>query len=134
MKKRLPLLAGLLCLAVSCQNNRMEEPLLESDTLLLKVGDTVVHTFDEANGQLGFSPDRYEFRVSNDDMSDYFVLSCSEMPVEAGQSLKANIVWTGRSGVQRRSNVPMKVQKIQGGTIWLWSSREHVAAIVKELR
>ena len=127
------LLAAAAALS-ACNPGQMEEPLLHVDGVLLKVGDNVVLSLDPDEGQLGFSAGKKEFRAGTDDMSGYFVITCSELPVEEGQHITADVLWTGPNGIQRRGRVKMKVQQIRGGSIWLWSSRDRIAAVVKDLR
>ena len=135
MKKLLPILFLATLAALSaCNPSQMEEPLLHIDGVLLQVRGQVILSLSPDEGQLGFSADRKEFRAGTDDMSEYFVLNCSELPVEEGQHLTADVLWTGPNGIQRRGRVKMKVQQIRGGSVWLWSSRDRIAAVVKDLR
>ena len=135
MKRYARILLLLTALLGLCACEReMEEPPLHVGGVLLQVRGEIVLALSPDEGQLGFSADRKEFRAGTDDMSEFFVISCSELPVEEGQHLTADIRWTSHNGIQRRGRVSMKVQQIQGGSIWLWSSRDRIAAVVKDLR
>ena len=131
---RILLLSAALATLCACNPHQMEEPLLHVEGVLLQVGDNVVLSLAPDEGQLGFSAGKKEFRAGTDDMSEYFVISCSELPVEEGQHITADVLWTSQAGIQRRGRVKMKVQQIRDGNIWLWSSRDRIAAIVKDLR
>ena len=133
MKRLFPIFLVLMIGAVSCRGPQMDEVLLESDDVLLKVNSTVVFSLAECDGQIGFCADRKTFRAGTDDMSEYFVLRCSELPSEEGQDLSAELRWTTATGIQQRI-IKMKVQQIKGGTIWLWAAQDKIAVIVKELQ
>lgn len=127
------LLAAVAALC-ACNPRQMDEPLLQAEGVLLQVDGKLILSLAPDEGQLGFNEAKREFRAGKDDMSEYFCINCSELPVEEGQHLTADVLWTGPNGIQRRGRVNMKVQQIRGGSIWLWSSHDRIAAVVKDLR
>ena len=82
----------------------------------------------------GFNRTRKEFRAGNDDMTSYFVLTCSEIPRTKGQEIKGSIQWTSGSSVKSSGNLVFKVEKYEDtGLVWLWDSTDKTGAVVKIL-
>lgn len=120
----------LLC---SCEKNKVDEAFLESSDLCLIDGGVTIHTYDPLTWQVGYNESKKEFRVFNDTMSDYYVLTCSKLPTEKGQELTATVKWSGKS-ITTRNNVSFRVEKIDNqGRIWLWSKKSRIAVSVRSL-
>ena len=129
------LLAGLLLAGLlSCgRTAEMDPDLLQSETLCLKIKDRLVFTFDDDFHQAAYNPSLHQFRMGNDDMSEYVVLTCSEAIV-SGKTVTANMEWTANNSIQKHEGIAFKAEKISDdGTVWLWSSSDRIAAIVKIL-
>lgn len=135
MKRLLPLLLPLLLLTASCvREARIDEELILSEIPCLQIKGKRIHTYDPANWQLAWNASLHRFRAGNDNMSEYFVLTCSDTPAEAGQSLDVSLSWTQNNGIQQRS-LPLKVEKISDdGTVWLWNGKESIGAVVRILQ
>ena len=85
-------LAVLAC--TGCKEKvEMDLDMYNSEQVSLMVKGKKVFTFDEGNGQLGFNRTLRQFRTGNDDMTSFFVLTCSELPREEGQEIRADIQW-----------------------------------------
>lgn len=138
MKKNILKYTAALALAVtasSCQKNQPDEEFLESDNLCLIVEGRTVHRYDPLTWQLGFSEVTREFRVHNDSMSDYYILICKETPVRQGQTIHADIIWSGSSTINSKRNLTFEIRKTDSrGRIWLWSKRSRIAVSVMSLR
>ena len=87
MRKYLPILALLVLAFTGCDNKKVEMDLdmYNSEQVSLMVRGKKVFVFDELNGQLAYNRTLRQFRAGNDDMSNYFVLTCSDLPREEGQ-------------------------------------------------
>ena len=78
-------LAVLAC--TGCKEKvEMDLDMYNSEQVSLMVKGKKVFTFDEGNGQLGFNRTLRQFRTGNDDMTSFFVLTCSELPREMKSS------------------------------------------------
>ena len=121
-------------LVISCVHDNFDTALLDDSTPRLIVGGKTVRQYNQADGQLGYNASRNEFRVSNDTMSEYFVLTCSDSPVSEGRKIKCDVSWTTPSGKQKRTGITFRVELMEDDTIWLWSSSESVSAVVKVLQ
>lgn len=135
MRKYLYIIA-LVLLCTGCHKKKVEMDLdmYNSNQVSLMVKGKKVFTFDEATGQLGYNRSLKQFRAGNDDMTSYFVLTCSELPRQEGQEITGNLQW-GSGGSGKSSNgLTFKVEKYDDtGLVWLWSSADKTGAVVKIL-
>ncbi len=137
MRKYLYLIAILILTATGCrekENPGMDSGMYESNQVCLMVKGKLVYTFDEGEGQLAFNRTLKQFRAGNDDMTSYFVLTCSEAPRSQGQEIRADIQWTSGSSVKSTNGLTFKVEKYDNtGLVWLWNSTDKTGAVVKIL-
>ena len=136
MRKYLPILALLVLAFTGCDNKKVEMDLdmYNSEQVSLMVRGKKVFVFDELNGQLAYNRTLRQFRAGNDDMSNYFVLTCSDLPREEGQEIRADLQWKSDNAVKNTSGVTLKVEKYDGtGLVWLWNATDKTGAIVKIL-
>jgi len=96
----------------------------------------LVYTFDEGEGQLAFNRTLKQFRAGNDDMTSFFVLTCTnELPRTKGQEIRANFRYTSGNSVKSSNDLTFKVEKYEEktGLAWLWNSTDKTGAVVKIL-
>ena len=119
MKKLLMLI--LVFAAVSCNRFDMDEILLlRNDVSLTWKGE---EQFSNAPVlcQMGFNASRNEFRAQTDNLSSWFVIRCSEMPIAEGDEIEADISWTGAKDTRSMKALKFKVEKVSSdGMIWMW--------------
>ncbi|MBR1871647.1 MAG: hypothetical protein IJ795_00375 [Bacteroidales bacterium] len=125
------LIAALLGL-VSCRDKVNEEFLL-SESLCLEDNGKVIFSYDPASCQVSCNPQKHLFRVMTDNTSSWYSVECETMPTTAGQSVTASVKWSVPGSVQNLSSMDMRVEKIEGGKIWLWSPRRKIAVSVMKL-
>ena len=114
----------------SCRRGRFSSAFVESDEIRLQVGGSVQLRYDPLKYQLSFSRDLREFRVSTDNMSDFFCLSLDGIPSEEGQVLGGRLVWTTHTDVLTKNNLALEVLHLEGGKVWLWSEDARIGACV----
>jgi type III secretory pathway lipoprotein EscJ len=134
MRKYLYIIALLTLLLCGCKKKvEMDLDMYNSNQVSLMVKGKKVFTFDEANGQLGYNRSLRQFRAGNDDMTSYFVLTCSELPRSEEQEIRATLQYSsGSSG--KSMDITLKVEKYDDtGLIWLWNSVDKTGAVVKTL-
>ena len=121
MRKYLYILTLAVLACTGCDKKvEMDLDMYNSEQVSLMVKGKKVFTFDEATGQLGYNRTLRQFRTGNDDMTSFFVLTCSELPREEGQEIRADIQWTSGSSVKTTSGIVLKVEKYDGtGLVWL---------------
>ena len=135
MRKYLYILALAVLASTGCKEKvEMDLEMYNSEQVSLMVKGKKVFTYDEGTGQLGYNRTLRQFRTGNDDMTSFFVLTCSDLPREEGQEIQADIQWTSGSSVKTTSGVTLKVEKYDGtGLVWLWNAADKTGAIVKIL-
>ena len=112
----------------------MDLDMYNSDQVSLMVKGKKVFTFSEENGQLAFNRTLRQFRAGNDDMTEYFVLTCSELPRQEGQEIRADLKRGSGNSNKTTSGIVFKVEKYDGtGLVWLWNATDKTGAIVKIL-
>ena len=134
MRKYFYIIALLTLLLCGCKKKvEMDLDMYNSNQVSLMVKGKKVFTFDEANGQLGYNRSLRQFRAGNDDMTSYFVLTCSELPRSEEQEIRATLQYSsGSSG--KSMDITLKVEKYDDtGLIWLWNSVDKTGAVVKTL-
>ena len=128
------LLTALAVLTACEKKVEMDPELYNSDQVSLMVKGKKVFTFTEGTMQLGYNRSLRQFRAGNDDMTSYFVLTCSEPPTAKGQEIRAEIKWTSGSSVKTSSGLTFKVEKYEDtGLVWLWCAADKTGAVVKIL-
>ena len=133
MRKYL-LIIALVLLSAGCRKKvEMDLEMYNSDQVSLMVKGKRVFTFDESTCQLGYDRTKRQFRAGNDDMTSYFVLTCSEAPRSQGQEIRADLQWTSGSSSKSTKGIIFKVEKYETGLVWLWNSTDKTGAVVKIL-
>ena len=134
MRKYLFIIA-LVLLSAGCKKKvEMDLEMYNSNQVSLMVKGKKVFVYDEGTCQLGYNSTKRQFRAGNDDMTSYFVLTCSEAPRSQGQEIRADIQWTSGSSVKSTNGLTFKVEKYDNtGLVWLWNSTDKTGAVVKIL-
>lgn len=120
--------------AISCTRYDVEEVLLEKEEISLSWKGTLKMKYDENTWQTAFNRDRNEFRVHDDNMSDWFKVTCRRPVTSKGQEVTADIEWTEQSSIRKRNGLTLTVERMEDdGRIWLWNKSEGLAIVVKML-
>lgn len=132
--RRLRVIFLLLLVALAgCQDERQRNAFCENEGVRLMVGGSIAFNYEPNTCQLAFSRDRREFRAFTDTMSDFFVAELSQLPVNLGQRLTANLVWTTEREVLTRKNLTLEVVRLEGDMVWLWSDAGRIGLTVRIL-
>ena len=113
------IIASVLCM-MSC--NRGLEPdssFIAGSQVQLKVAGNVIYTYNPLTWQLGYNPTAREFRVSDDQMKNYYIVNCSSIPSSVGQKIDATVTWTTAGGTKSIKG-RFEVAKAEKDTYWLW--------------
>lgn len=126
----LVIIVALSMLLCSCNESRFRNAFLSNDTVRLQIGSTLQFEYDPLTCQAACNIEKKQFRVQTDNTSDFYVLTLSDVPTSIGQSLSADLVWTTPTDILKRNNLSLEVIKIEGETVWLWSSSSRIGVIV----
>lgn len=122
----------LASMAFVCCNGRhgYDRSFTDSDTISLTVNKVAVFQYDPMTCQLGYNDAKREFRVSTDNMSDYFVLTLSKIPSSKDERVTGDITWTGEDFIKDLRNQSFETVKVERGKIWLWCQASKLAVII----
>ncbi|MBO5419710.1 MAG: hypothetical protein J6A22_06450 [Bacteroidales bacterium] len=121
--------------ANGCKEYNVEEILLLRDDISLTVKGETVISYDATYYQLGFNVQRNEFRVHDDAMANFFILTCSEVPSAEGEVIYGDIIWTGTTRTYSETGLQFSVEKTDDtGLIWLWNTSKKIGVVIKDLR
>ena len=135
MKVRNILLCLTAALALVCCDGKKgyDRSFTESDTISLTVNKQKVFEYDPFTCQLGYNDAKKEFRVSTDNMSDYFVITLSKIPASKDEQVTGSITWTGDDYNRELRNQTFQTVKVERGKIWLWNQANKLAVIIPVL-
>ncbi|MCI1785864.1 MAG: hypothetical protein LKI59_06990 [Bacteroidales bacterium] len=135
--KRLSLLICILTILpfTSCRHDEEIDPdFINTDNISLTIKGSVKFTYDGLNCQLGYNPDQNKFTVSNDSMSEYYMLKLESTPSEKGQKAKGDLLWTESSDINTKTGLEFETENISSdGRIWLWNYKYGIGVIVRKL-
>jgi len=128
------LVAGLSALLLSsCNESRFRNAFASNDSIRLQIGSTLQFEYDPLTCQTAYNSEKNQFRVQTDNTSDFYVITLSDTPTTVGQSLMADLVWTTPTDILKRNNLSLEVIKIEGETVWLWSSSSRIGVSIRML-
>jgi len=112
----------------------MEEILLTRSDISLTFRGGLEISYNPDTHQLGYNESRNEYRVYDDRISNWFILTCSAKPVSVGQSVTADISWTGRTGTKSIDDIIFMVEKTdEDGMVWLWNTSHSLGVVIRNL-
>lgn len=122
-------------LVSSCMSYDMDEILLTRDDISMTLKGDLCVAFDPLTCQLGYNPDKNEFRVYDDVIGNFFVLRCNKTPDTEGMTLTATINYTTSSSTTSLSGLSFSVERLDSdGTVWMWNSSKKIGIVVKKLK
>ena len=136
MKKTLMIAASVAALVLTSCNEKdeVDPSFLNTAEISLTVKGSSKFKYEAGTCQLGYNPVKNEYRVCNDDMSDYYIVDLQSVPTAANQKIKGSITWTESDNLITKSGLEFIVASISGdGMVWLWNGKEKIGAIVSTL-
>ena len=129
-KSFLLVLAAAALLAGACQS-KIDEAVLESPDLGLYQEGKPLIQYNPLKFQNAYNETLRQFRVHDDTMSEYFILTLDAIPTQVGQQVTGSL----RSSVTAdMSGLEFSVEKTDGeGRVWLWCKKRKLAATVQIL-
>ena len=137
MRRKYTILLALfaaLMVFPACNRDGFNKADFELTDVCLKVKGTIVYQYVSGASQMAFNRGRKEFRAGTDTMSDYFLLTMSEVPHEDGQTLTGSLQWTTDDDTPHMTGLSFKVERIgDDGTVWLWCPSQKILVVMKLL-
>ncbi len=139
MNMRKPIMATVAAMGIICgceQHVFTVEQFNETESISLSIKGARIIEYKAETHQMGFNLVECEFRVHDDDMANYFIIRCNEMPSTTGQKVTADIEYTTPDDVKSRNGLEFEVTDIEdsSGKIWLWNQKYQIGAVVKALQ
>lgn len=139
MKINIAIVSAMLSVAAglaACSPEAKPDPeFLAGQEIKLQINgqDKIVYQSDTY--QLGYSGSGCVFRVHNDEMSEYFVLTCSEPPEVEGQRIKCSLKYASGSDMESSTGMEFRVEKTDAasGMVWLWDSKRKTGVSVMKI-
>ena len=134
-KRHIAIMAVIAAIVSSCQQYNIEETLLMREDISLTVRNEVIMIYDPATWQLGQNVTTNEYRVHDDNMGNYFILTCDSKPWYAGQTIKADLKWTAPTRNMDETGLEFSVEKTDdNGLVWLWNSSRKIGIVIRNLQ
>mgnify|MGYP003310981443 FL=1 len=133
MKKAFLTLIIISSLA-GCINYDINEILLQREEISLTSKGVDQLTYDPLTCQMSYNESKNEFKVFRDNLSDWFVVTCDDRPVEEGQIIIASISWTAETNTHTIPDLEFEVMKTSDdGKIWMWCESAKIGVVVQIL-
>lgn len=133
--KRFIIIFILAVLSSGCSPEGKEFVFMESSDISLSWKGSVQVLFNEQTCQLAYNDKRHEYRVYDDRLGDWFTLSCSQKPVAEGETIVADVSWTGDRTPKSYKGLEFTVRRVnEDGLIWLWNERNRIGIIIKDIQ
>lgn len=132
MRKLFLILVLVLATFTGCRKSHVSDDFKLNSTLRMEIKGYITFLYDPLTCQISYNPDKYEFRVHSDNMSDFCMLRLDEMPGRVGQSVNGVASWTTGDDLHSKKTA-FEALKFEGGKIWLWSSSSRIAVVVQTL-
>ncbi|MBQ9310373.1 MAG: hypothetical protein IJ222_05840 [Bacteroidales bacterium] len=123
---------SVMMLACSCQEESLSQSFVEYGNLRIEIKGFTTFLYDPLSCQVSFNRDKCEFRVHSDNMSDFYSLTLDEFPSEAGMKVSGTVSWTTGNNLHNKKTT-FEVLKLEGDKVWLWSSKNRIALVVRSL-
>ena len=132
MRKLFLILVLMFAAFTGCRKSHVSDDFKLNSTLRMEIKGYITFLYDPLTCQISYNPDKYEFRVHSDNMSDFYMLRLDEMPGRVGQSVNGVASWTTGDDLHSKKTA-FEALKFEGGKIWLWSSSSRIAVVVQTL-
>lgn len=133
MMKRIIILA-ILAITSGCTMVDTFEVMLSLSEVSLTWKGEVQMLYSPKNCQLAFNDKDIEYRVFDDNLTNWFTVKCSERPTAEGETITADVAWTGEKSIKKVYKKEFEVVKVdEKGNIWLQNDSDKIGIIIKNI-
>lgn len=133
MRRIAIILLGAALVLCGCQEERLLSAFSARDEVRLQIGGEEKMCYDPLTCQLAYNPDKREFRVHTDNMSDFFSLTLSAIPVADEEEVRGSLTYTTRTDIVHKNNITLRAVRLEGDKIWLWSQSASIGIEIQVL-
>ena len=127
-------IALTLIAIAGCVGPQPDEILLPRTEISLTIKGDLAMEFEPTTCQIGYNSTRNEFRLINDNLSDWFIFRSDAVPTNVGQEVKASLEYTSQNATKKLTDLTFSVEKTAlDGTTWLWNKDKKIGVIIKVL-
>lgn len=119
---------------VGCVGPQPDEILLPRTEISLTIKGEAAMEFVPATCQIGYNSERNEFRLVDNNLSDWVIFRSDAAPTDVGQKVKASLEYTSQNSVKTLRDLTFSVEKTSPeGLVWLWNKDKKIGIIIKVL-
>ena len=130
-------LTGIITCLSGCidKNGSMTEADFVSKTsdISLTIKGKMQMQYDSRKHQLAFSEKECMFRVMDDELNNYFVVTLDRMPSKEGEHIKGKLIYTTDDDIPE-TDTEFSVAKLTDDKIWLWDNSGKIGVVVMIIR
>lgn len=132
--KRTIILIIIAAAASACNRYDIEEVLLIRNDISLTWKGKEQIVYDPIECQLSHNHETNTFRVYDDALANWFMISCRARPSHEGQELSADVSWTTDNDTKHEKGLTFRVEKIdESGQVWMWNKSKNIGIVIKNL-
>ena len=127
--------AALALILSGCSNkSRMNEAefVTTVSDISLTINGERIFTYYEKNHQLAYDQGKSQFRVMDDDLDNFMVVTLSKMPGNVGDIVDASITYTTDDDILERA-ASFTVSRLDNDKCWLWNEKGKIGVVVTVL-
>ena len=138
MKRKIPYILSIAVMAASLTGCLSESTMGEADfvskvsDISLIVNGRTQMKFDEDRHQIAYNEISGQFRVMDDDLNNYFVITLGSMPGKVGDVVPATIVYTTQDDIPQVT-ADFTVSKYENDMFWLWNGGKKIGTVIRIL-
>lgn len=127
--------AALALILSGCSNkSRMNEAefVTTVSDISLTINGERIFTYYEKNHQLAYDDGKSQFRVMDDDLNNFMVVTLGKMPSNVGDIVDASITYTTDDDILERA-ASFTVSRMDNDKCWLWNEEGKIGVVVTVL-
>lgn len=135
--KTIPHILSLSILSIGlsgCLSSTMEEADFVSKVsdISLTVNGRTQMKFDEETHQIAYDETNLQFRVMDDDLNNYFVVTMDSMPQKVGDVISATVIYTTQDDIPH-IKAEFTVSRYEDDKFWLWDDSGKTGVVISIL-
>ena len=118
-----------------CEQYVVDEALMQKEDVSLVIRGEVVLEYEGNTCQMAYNAKRCEYRMMDDDMAHYFILSCNADLSDVGQEVTADLMYTTVNDIRAEKGLTFKVERYVPSTdmFWLWCQSKRIGVVVRKI-
>ena len=129
------ILAAAAFMATACTQYNFDEILQNQEDISLSIKGDIIISYDPVTYQSGHNVTYHQYRVHDDNMECYYILTCNEKPWYEGQTITADLTYTENAFIKDEKGLEFAVKKTDdNGLVWMWNSSKNIGVVIQNLQ